>query len=276
MCTARTARARPAPPGDVSSHAPEWQRGWASGSGPEDEEGEGINSLQHPVIMKRLLRANDCAIGVEHVKGLGRGVARCKGNRTQWQSLGGARAPTRSIPNLRAHRSRALRSPERSWHAHRARTSRTRARSGSPRRRGSAPRARTRGLPCASPPFATCRMVRRQQLQRGVGGGGEGEAAPRSGGGAAAGGRGRSWGERLGESPGRHNAPPSLPLFSVAPFCKAITAVPLFLALASGNTADQKGFHLFTGVCLCPRPPEPKLRKNHPPFLSQSHSQAFV
>jgi hypothetical protein len=48
-----------------------------------------------------------------------------------------------------------------------------------PRPRGPGlPRARTRGLPCAAPPFATCRMGRRQQLQRGMGGGGgEGEAA---------------------------------------------------------------------------------------------------
>lgn len=71
------------------------------------------------------------------------------------------------------------------------------------------PRARTRGLPCASPPFATCRMVRRQQLRHGVGGeeeGRGGEAAPRSGGGAAAGGGGER-GAGPGESPGGRTLP---------------------------------------------------------------------
>lgn len=82
-----------------------------SGRDPEDEEGERIYSFQHPVIVKRLLCAKGRAIGVEDEKGLGRGGVPCKGDRMPRESLGGARTPTPSIPNLAAQRSRA-RAPE--------------------------------------------------------------------------------------------------------------------------------------------------------------------
>lgn len=187
-------------------------------------------------------------------RGLGRG-----GGQNAVGEPGSGEGPNAEHPQPPRAGSRALQSSARAlW----AGTARARAPAAAPPpARLRLPRARTRGLPCASPPFATCRMVRRQQLQRGVGGGGggEGEAAPTSGGGDAAGRTRESWGRAAGGEPGWAQRSPSTAPLAVAPFCKAVTAVPVFLARASWDPADQEGF---SPCCPLPETQNPKPERN--------------
>lgn len=140
------------------------------------------------------------------------------------------------------------------------------------------PRARTRGLPCASPPFATCRMVRRQQLRHGVGGEEEGR-----GGGAQVRRRGRSrrrgragepgWGKaRVGARSPRISPLASLP----ATGHHSHSTAPCLGVL---EPSRPRGFF----SCFLPPPPpqnpEPRTQTSEritPFFLCQSHSPAFV
>lgn len=196
-------------------------------------------------------------------------------------------------PRSRARTNCALRSLAR---ASRDAAPRTRALLRSPARAapGSRARARTRGLPCAAPPFATCRMGRRQQLQRGVGGGGgEGEAAlglgegPRRAGGEGAGKRGQAPragrpGGQSGWAPRSARVPPPPP----TPFCKAISAILLLPSRDSWQERIQRlvgvfVLFYFNPLCVVPFPEPPDSGKNSPccplpRFLSQPHCQAFV
>ena len=100
-------------------------------------------------------------------------------------------------------------------------------------------------------------MVRRQQLQRrvGGGGGGEGEAVPRSGGGAAAGRAGGSWGEGLAGGPWVGATFPPFPL-PLPPSPSQPTSRPFRPALCFllGRPGTQPTKRDFLRVVPSPKP----------------------
>lgn len=177
-----------------------------------------------------------------------------------WESLGAARGLTLNIPNLRAQRAarsrarRARSGPAPLAHAHPQPL---------PRPRGSGSRARALEASLA-------RLLHSLRAEWSVGSScsagwegeeeGRGRRRPRLEEGTRPVGRGRAGGEGLGESPGGHSAPPSTSPLAVAPFCKAITAIPVFLARASWNLADQEGL---SPCCPLPKTQNPNPKRNH-------------